>query len=330
MLSAPVAALILLLTLSAVLLVSGVAKARDTRATRDAFDALRVPGVIPADLSARALPWGEITLAILLLLAPAGWLVPVTIALVMLMLAYTALVARALGFEDPVSCSCFGSLGRHDIDRTTLARNILLTVLAVVAVLFALDGGSAPAAFGELDHGGWWALAASAAAAAVAVLVVGGSPEHSGTAEDGELLDYERQPIPYAVLTMADGRTMTLSELAMTQARLLVVLNPHCGPCVRTAEKLDDWAAQLDPAVGVLAVYPDQSSADRATEHARELAASEPERNVRRLFSVGTPAAVLVGADGFLAGGPVAGEDDVAEFVAEVLAAVSEQPTPSV
>ena len=105
-----------------------------------------------------------------------------------------------------------------------------------------------------------------------------------------------------------------------------MVLNPGCSPCARTAEKLDGWAARLTPAVGVLAVYPDETSADGAGQHAREIGTSEPELNVRRVFSVGTPAAILLGADGFLAGGPVAGERDVAEFVEEVLAVVAEQP----
>ena len=38
----------------------------------------------------------------------------------------------------------------------------------------------------------------------------------------------------------------------------------------------------------------------------------------RAAFGVGTPAAVLLGTDGMLAGGPVQGEEDVARFVAEV------------
>ena len=42
----------------------------------------------------------------------------------------------------------------------------------------------------------------------------------------------------------------------------------------------------------------------------------------RAAFGVGTPAAVLLGTDGMLAGGPVQGEDDVRAFVAEV----AEQP----
>jgi hypothetical protein len=318
--SAPVAALVVVLTLAAVLLTSGMAKLRDARATRDAFDALRVPGLIPADPAARALPWVEIALAVLLLLAPEGWLVLVAIGLVLLMLTYTALVARALGFDEPVSCSCFGSLGRHEVDRATLGRNVLLTVLAAAVTGFALGGGSAPAAVADLDGSGWWTLAAATAAAVVAVLVTGGGTDRAAAPPgDEEVLDYERQAIPYGVLSVPDGRTSTLVELASTQARLLVFLNPSCGPCVRTAVKLDDWAARLDPAVGTLAVYPDEQSAASVTEHAAELTAWEPELNLRRLFTVGTPAAVLLGADGFLAGGPVAGEDAVADFVTEIL-----------
>jgi thiol-disulfide isomerase/thioredoxin len=262
-----------------------------------------------------------------LVTAPTGWLAPVAVVSALLMLTYTVLVARTLGFDEPVGCSCFGRLGRHDVDRATVARNVLLTVLATALVWWAAEGGSGPSAFAALDGGGWWALLAAAAAAAVAVLVVGGTSAGS-TSPGEELLDYERRPTPYGALTLHHGRTSTLVELSTTQARLLVVLNPSCGPCVRTAERLDDWAARLAPAVGVVAVHPDEATALAATEHARELAAWEPELNVRRVFSVAAPAAILLGADGFLAGGPVAGEDDVAAFVEDVLTELAVQSSP--
>jgi uncharacterized membrane protein YphA (DoxX/SURF4 family) len=326
MTQAPVAALVVALTLAAVLLTSGLAKLRDARATRDAFDALRVPPVVPADLAAPALPWIELALAVLLLVAPATGLVLVAALVLLLMLVYTALIGRALGFDEPVTCSCFGSIGRHDVDRTTLARNVVLTALAAVVLWFAADGGSVPSVFGALDGGGWAALAATFAAAAVAVLVLGGPSTSSPTAPgDADLLDYERQAIPYGALTLHDGMTTSLVQLATTRARLLVVLNPGCGPCVRTAERLDDWTARLAPAVGVVAIYPDEASARAAGEHASDLSAWEPELNVRRVFSVGAPAAVLLGADGYLAGGPVAGEDDVAAFVEDVLVELAAQ-----
>lgn len=324
---ASLAALIVGLTLAVVLATSGVAKLRDRRATRDAFDALRVPAVVPADAAATSLPWAEIALAALLVVTPSGVLVPVAAAVVLLMLVYTWIIARALGFDEPVTCSCFGSLGRHDVDSTTLVRNLLLTVMAAAVLWFAVAGGSVPGAVLELDGNDWWALLASVAAAAAAVLVTGGGSSNATNTHapdlDVDLGDYERQRIPYASVVLRDGTTSSLAELARRQARLVVVLNPGCSPCVRTAEKLDAWAEKLAPAVGVLVVYADENAAASPVGHAPELSAWEPERNVRRVFDVVTPAAILLGADGFLAGGPVDGEDEVTELVTEVLMELS-------
>ena len=325
--SAPVAALVVVLTLAAVLVTSGIAKLRDRRATRDAFDALRVPAVVPAELAAPALPWIEIALAVLLLVAPATGLVPVAALVLLLMLAYTALIGRALGFEEPVTCSCFGSIGRHDVDRTTLARNVLLMALAAVVLWFAADGGSIPGVVRGLEDSDGWTLLAAAVAAAVAVLVVGDpSRPAAPESDEAELLDYERRPIPYGVLDLADGRSATLAELATSQARLLVVLNPSCGPCDRIAARLDEWVAGLEPAVGIVAIYPLEHVPSEGLGHAAELAAVEPELNVRRVFDVGTPAAVLLGADGLLAGGPVAGENAIADFVEAVMGEIAASP----
>jgi hypothetical protein len=314
------AVLITVLTLVAVLATSGAAKVRDPRATRDAFDALRVPAVVPADAAATALPWSELALATLLLVAPTGWLVPVAAALVLLMLVYTWIIARALGFAEPVTCSCFGSVGRHDVDVVTLARNVLLTLMAVLTLWFATAGGSVPAAVGDLAAREWWALVATAAAVVVGLLVSGRSSAAPSAPSHGvDVLEYDRQRIPYAALVLPDDTTASLAELARTQARLLVILNDGCSPCVRTAAKLDDWAARLSPVVRLHAVYSTGSGAAGATGHDPGLSAWEQEYSVRRVFDVTTPAAVLLGADGFLAGGPVVGEDDVHDFVTDVL-----------
>ena len=50
----------------------------------------------------------------------------------------------------------------------------------------------------------------------------------------------------------------------------------------------------------------------------------DPYGIARTAFGVATPAAVLLGTDGMLAGGPVQGEDDVRAFVAEVAEHLSE------
>lgn len=324
---APTASLLVLLTLAVVLAVSGVAKLRDPLSLEDALVALRAPSALPRRTTARVVPWVEVVLAVLLLISPAPTLLVVAAIAGCLMLAYTALVARALGFDSPVDCSCFGGLGSQRVDRSTVARNVLLLALAVVVVLVAADGGSVPAAVRSLGTAGWTTLAAAVAAVVVAVLVVGGGRGAVDEAPDGEpALDYERTPIPWGVLRRPDGSTATLVELASTQARLLVVLNAHCGPCVRTAEKLDGWAAALAPAVGVLAVYAEEGL---ASAHSEELTVVEPDLNVRRIFSVGAPGAVLLGADGLMAGGPVAGAGDVERFVEEILDELARSTPPA-
>ncbi|WP_165356958.1 MauE/DoxX family redox-associated membrane protein [Nocardioides zhouii] len=332
MTSSPVAALVVVLTLGAVLLVSGAAKLRDRRATQDAFIALRVPAVVPAGPSAAALPWVEIALAVLLLVTPARFSWAPAAVVLLLMLAYTALIARALTFDEPVTCSCFGSIGRHEVGPQTLGRNVLLSALAALVLWYAVDGGSAPGAMGELGAAGWWALLATASAVAVALLVAAPPSAVSSarsSASEVEVLDYERQPIPYGVLTHLNGNSATLAEAASTQARVLFFLNTHCGSCLRIAEKVDGWADRLDPAVGILVVYTDESAAAGQVGHRPDLATWEPELNAQRVLGLsGTPAAVLLGADGLLAGGPVTGEDNILELVEAVLEEVEAAGAP--
>lgn len=314
--SAPAASLLVLLTLAVVMAVSAGAKLRDPAALEDALVSLRVPSSVPRRATSWVVPWVEAALAALLIFSTSAVLVGAAGLLAALMATYTALVARALAFDEPVDCSCFAGLGRQVVGRVTLARNLLLLAMAVVAAWIGLSGGSALEAVVELQWADWWALAAAFAAVVVAVTILGGQPAEPVTSTREPALDYDRRPVPYGVLTLSDDSSVTLAELASTQARLLVVLNPHCGPCVRTAEKLDTWADLLAPAVGVVAVHPE---AGLDLPHRNVLATVEPERNVRRVFSVGAPGAVLLGADGLMAGGPVAGAGDVERFVAEIL-----------
>src|SRR5690625_2059167 len=147
------------------------------------------------------------------------------------MVAYLVVIARALGFEETVECSCFGTLASPTVSRSTLGRNLVLSGLGVLAVIAAISGVMTQAVVeAPLPLLGW--AGALALTVALTVLALGGVdrtaasdtadtpdaapgagpdasagdghadvPQRSGDdAEDEELLDYEREPIPAGVL----------------------------------------------------------------------------------------------------------------------------------
>lgn len=296
---------------------SGAAKLQALEETQDAFVSLRVPTWIPTRIGAAALPWFEILLAMALLVTPGRGLIVVAVVCMGLVATYTLLIARALTFDEPVSCSCFGRLGGHHVDRLTLVRNLVLVALAGWAIAIGANGRSFLGAVESADSGEWAAVAAALLTLTAATMIAAGG-EPTGPYGEGEL-DYLRAPIPFGRLERPDGSVETLRQLASTQARLLVFLSTGCGSCMRVAALVDDWKARLTPAVGVLTVY--STGTDGLLEHDPALAAFEPEGNVRAVFGIsGTPAAVLLGADGLVAGGPVAGKGSVVRLVDEVLA----------
>ena len=316
-----------LLVLAVVLLVSGAAKLSDRLATSDMFVALQVP-LVPAGLGAAVLPWAEIVLGVALLLVRGPLLVLATAATVLVFAAYWLVVARAMRFDPPVSCSCFGRLGGHRVDRSTLVRNTLLLGLAVLGLGSAVRGTSVLEGLGAYDGADWSWLGLTLVVAAIAWLIARGHSD-DGPAYDGpvEEVDYEREPIPYAVLEDPDSRRSTLRELAQTRARLLVLLSPGCGPCERIGHRLDGWAGQLEGTVSVHAVYPIPLSGLPELVHGTATTLFEPDLNLTRVLGgLGTPSALLLGADGYLAGGPVSGEGAIVEMVDEVLAMLVGSP----
>ncbi len=112
------------LLLAAVLVAASVAKwnARDSLVS--ATQLLRLPAVLNRPV--RWLPPIELALAIALVVAPVSpAFIVVSAAVLALMLAYTAVVARGLTFDPRPSCGCFGAVG-SPITGDTLARNVVL------------------------------------------------------------------------------------------------------------------------------------------------------------------------------------------------------------
>lgn len=313
--------------LAALLVISGLAKVRHVEATRSAFAQLELPRALTDSPAPRALPWVEIVLAVALLLSPAPVALPVAVLALVVFVAYLVVIGRALTFDHPVTCGCFGELGLGEVTRRTLVRNALLVALALLTVWSATAQDSVASRLVAADASTWGWVGVVLLAGATLVATFGGTKgvpaadlEDSGSGE----LDYQRQPLPFASLVDADGNSHTLTELVREGAQLLVFISPGCGPCTEVMARIPGWASGLGP-VRVRAVVAQgiESVVDRAPELSGHLL-QDPQGSTRRIFDSGTPGAVLLGGDGLLAGGPVRGKEPVLEFVEDIRAELAE------
>lgn len=252
------------LVVAAVLGLSGLGKFRDPAGAAEAFTALRVPAALSRPWTIRALPWGEIVLALLLLGLPhPGSVVAAALALGLLV-AYLILVCRSLAAGDRVSCHCFGTLGSGTVDGWALVRNALLVLLAGLALIDAVRGSSVPARVADLgraDSGDWWWVLALVVVAALTFLIV--RPGEAGQHREGSpasgaraLTDISTQqpalrlPVPDVPVRLAEGAPpVSLRDLAAQQPQVLLLLSPGCGPCRMLSGRLAQWDREM-PGVG--------------------------------------------------------------------------------
>ena len=156
--------------------------------------------------------------------------------------------------------------------------------------------------------------------------------DDAGPGEDGasgaEERDYVRRRTPAVPVVLADGTEVNLRALAAKKPLLLLALSSMCGPCETIRDRRAHYRALL-PEVDVRLLLVEPTSS-RWAEH------EEPQS----LHDVGdyvagsieewaTPSAVLLGADGLLAGGPVTGDQAVEAFIGDVYEALHGERPPA-
>lgn len=342
--------------LSLTLLISGLAKLGARQGTEDAMTSLRIP-LRPFHKSvASVLPVVEIVLALVLWVPSVPLQVMVALLVAALMLTYLVIIARALTWDETVECSCFGTLASPTVSRITLGRNVLLSVLglltvlaaasgvmtavlerqplslvslgvalllAVVLTVLSLGGTTSEADEGSPATGARQPADGRAPATGAGAGAGAGTPAYDEAEidDEGELLDYERDAVPAGVLQRPDGSLVTLRVLSAQQAALLVFVSEGCGPCERVLDEVPGWVTTLSPFMQVKTVFsrPLEKLRERTLTRVGDHALHDPVFSAREaLGSRGAPSAVLLGADGLLAGGPVTGGSDVIAFVQEI------------
>ena len=182
-----------------------------------------------------------------------------------------------------------------------------------------------------LNGSGWlWAVGAALIALTLWAIQRGESlaepapdiPEVVLPSAADESEDYVRVPIPYASIYTTDGRVTTLRDMSRVQARVLFFASPTCGSCTPILKTIPRWQKLL-PQLGLHPVF----SSEEKIRQAHKLekldegveALVDPKHAAMHNFGRGTPMAVILGSDGMLAGGPVAGTSDVKQLMDDLL-----------
>ena len=317
------------LALVSVLGFSAVTKLGRGETLRSIVRNLQLPEwVLPAPL-ARAVPGIELVLAALLLAPPRSLFTAASVAALGLMLVYWGLIARGLTLTPRPQCGCFGQAGDQSISGRTLARNTLLVAAAGASVALALTGRTLWTLWETGDAGDLLWLALAVLACVLTGLVLGrpaapqappsapvegtqpsfgqparGTDEHAGGEGD---LDYVRRPIPTLVLHDPVAGPKTLTELASERAQLVIFVNCYCVSTQTVVANLDAWRARV-PAIDVRVAFSVPYDASRLVEPIDSPLIDHAALAWFGLGLVQSPAAVLCGADGLLAGGPVEGQ----------------------
>ncbi|MFI8596521.1 MauE/DoxX family redox-associated membrane protein [Rothia koreensis] len=338
--------------LAVVLGISGISKLRARGSVSAAFEQLGVPPWLDRGWIKRAFPWGEVLLGLVLLCSP-GWVAPIAaLVAVALFVTYWALIYRALGFDEPVSCNCFGQANAEPVTHWTLWRNTAFLLLAVLwfAASFRVSAPGLVARVSGSDL--LWILGMAAASGTLFLSLAPGArraaearraaheprhPSQDGVGSGPVMAssphgdsdpwnpdnddDYVRRPIPGVVLKDSHGDWVALTRLAATRARLLLLVSPGCGSCTEVIRSARTWRDELSPAVEVHLVTSARQEAMEAVvgEELWDSVLYDGEYFLDDLMGMGaTPSAVLLGADRLLAGGPVLGREDISAFVEDI------------
>ncbi|MGC4110708.1 MAG: MauE/DoxX family redox-associated membrane protein [Nocardioides sp.] len=299
------------LLLAAVLVVSGVAKVRDPRDTASVFRQLGVPGFVLRLRGPRLLPYGELLLAVALVLTSGWWYAAAASVTLVLFALYVVVIGRALRLPFPVTCPCFGRLGLGEVTGRTLARNLVLLAVAVVTWVDSWRGDGVLSRLERLDARAWWLVAVIALVLVVVVAVL----VRRRARPEPDALGYRARPTPEGVLYAASG-PVPVWELTDSAARLLVFCDPELD--AEIVAQLRVWSAQVAPVLVHL-----------VTESAGALQADflqDPSGAYRQAVGVASPGAVLLGTDRMLAGGPVTGPEEIAGLVDAMAAELAADP----
>lgn len=305
-----------------VLVFSGVAKLKAPTTTAEAFVSLRLPAWLRTMKAPALLPWGELVLAALLLVT-SGWLAILAgVAAVVLFVVYLVIIVRALTFNEPVRCSCFGELGLGDVTVFTAVRNVILVALSALVLFDATRGTSVLWRIAHFTAAEWVWLAFVLLAMGLTWLITGAHGPAANTAAApataaptgrvGTLLSEE--------LLDGTGTPRALHTLAVTDKKTLIAhVSPGCGPCETVISTLRTWQHEARGVHTVLVIPASPEAGMAALSGAEDFEIYfDPDQKLTQSYQMGTPSAIVLDGQGRLETDTVGGRPAVENLLRQL------------
>jgi uncharacterized membrane protein YphA (DoxX/SURF4 family) len=292
------------LGVAATFAVAALAKLADTSATQTSLQGFGVPTRLSRP-AALGLPLCEVVVAALLAAAATARIGAVAAGV--LLLGFSAVLARAVAGGSAADCNCFGTL-RSTRPAGALLRNAFL-VVAMAAVVVG-GPGRVPAAQGwtasiidlvivVIAALGWLGLQV-ARQRGTAVGEVEPAADDTGARAPVRL--ETGAPAPRFALPDADGAWTTLDDLLVAGRPLVLAFSdPDCAACDSLPEHLRAWRDAGGREFGVALVTRGAPGGEPAVP-----VLIQSEHEVARAYGAGhVPSALLIGSDGSV-GSPLA------------------------
>ena len=269
-----------------VLICSGALKLGRHRDFFKSMQTLGLPAWLLRDYTfAKAFPFVEIGLGALIVLLPTSWhMVPLALAAALLV-GFLVVIVRAVRSAVPASCNCFGGLGADEIGPRTVARNIALVALAVLALILH----AAPATVAADRLGGWAYVLPAVLAAAIA----GGLVLYRNGAENRG----QRDLIDNLTVQNRDGEQLPIKDL-QNPPSYVVFFSAGCGACSQTVQEFRWWPHAMADGYDLVPVFtgtPEQFAMFPEFEPLLEHAWYDPQMTFyKAIGGGGTPAGTLI------------------------------------
>lgn len=320
---------------------AGIGKLLDPAGSIKAVKDFGVPETAAKPV-AYALPFVELTIAILLLFVSTSWFGAV--AGTLLLLTFVGAMIYQVAKGNSPDCHCFGQIHSEPVGRSSIVRNVGFVLLALFLTAQGRGNQGLSLAQNEYDLTQTILILAILMLVAAALFYLrqivenqlkilrriellelianDGVPvnrDDAGNPDEGLPIG---SPFPDFELRDVDGKIATLNHLiAKAKPMLFYFVGPDCVPCNAMLPEIRGWQDELSDKINFVFV-----SKGKAQDNIEKFGTDwdiapilQKEREVANLVGAKwTPTALFVNSDGIIASHPAAGDASIRELVDKV------------